>query len=178
MMTLSALSTTPAGGVLLGLAYVFGMAFPLFAMALAWDRLQLGQRRPLRARPVRLHLWGRTLHTNTVNLAVAAAFAVMAGFIIKLAGSGTMNAGPGFQVAIGRQLSRAFQRIEAWTAPVPEPMLGLGLLGLVAVFVVATLRDRRPSADPQPAPDLADTASNTEPHTNGHHAPETARNQP
>jgi cytochrome c-type biogenesis protein len=46
VMTLSALSGTPAGGVLLGLAYVFGMVFPLLVMALAWDKLHLSERRP------------------------------------------------------------------------------------------------------------------------------------
>lgn len=53
-----------------------------------------------------------------------------------------MTSGPGFQVAIGRGLAGVFRRIEAWTKPVPEPVLGLALLALAAVFVVATLRDR------------------------------------
>ena len=36
-----------------------------------------------------------------------------------------------------------FSRIEQWVAPVPEPLLGLAVLALAAVFVGATLRDRR-----------------------------------
>lgn len=142
VMTLSALSGSAVGGVVLGLAYVFGMVFPMFVMALLWDRLHLGDRQFLRARPVRLHLGKRTLVTNTVNIAVAIAFAVMGVFIIFLANSGQMTAGPGFQVAIGDWLGRVFGRIEVWLAPVPEPVLGLGLLAVVAVFVLAMLRDR------------------------------------
>ncbi len=74
---------------------------------------------------------------------MAAGFAVMGAFVIYLANTGRMASGPGFQVAIGRGLSRVFQRIEAWTAPVPEALLGLAVLALAGVFVYATLRDRR-----------------------------------
>jgi cytochrome c-type biogenesis protein len=148
-MTLSVLSGSPGGGIVLGLAYVFGMTFPLFALALAWDKLHLSQRRFGRARPVRLHLAGRTLVTSTVSVAVAAGFTAMAGFVFYLAGAGRMTGGPGFQVAIGRALSRLYRRIEIWTAPVPEPVLGLALLALAAVFVVAALRGRRPEPEPE-----------------------------
>lgn len=170
VMTLSALSGTPLGGVLLGFAYVFGMAFPLFVMALVWDRLHLGERRFLRAKAVRLRVGGHTLVTNTINLAVAVGFTVMGGFIIHLASAGTMTAGPGFQVAIGRLLGRVFHRLELWTAPVPEPVLGLALLGLVAMFVVATLRDRRP-AGTQPASEPVSASADTGPGTDGHQCP-------
>ena len=142
VMTLSALSGTAAGGALLGLAYVFGMVFPLLVMALAWDRLHLADRRIGRSRPVRLHIAGRILVTSTVNIAVAAGFAVMGGFVIYLAGARRMTGGPGFQTAIGRGLATVFRHVETWTRPVPEPVLGLALLALAAVFVAATLRDR------------------------------------
>lgn len=148
VMTLSALSGSALGGVTLGLAYTFGMVFPLFVMALAWDRYSLGERRWLQARPVRIRLAGRVLATNTVNLAVAVAFTVMGGFVIYLANTAQMTGGPGFQVAIGKGLERVFTRIETWTDPVPEPVLGLAVLAVAAVFVVFTLRDRG-----TPAPD-------------------------
>src|SRR5450759_4944792 len=48
VMTLSALSGSAIGGLTLGLAYVFGMVFPLFVMALVWDRFRLGERRWIR----------------------------------------------------------------------------------------------------------------------------------
>ena len=156
VMTLSALSGTAAGGVALGLAYTFGMVFPLFVMALLWDRFRLGERRLLRARPVRLRVAGRVLVTNTVNLAVAAAFAGMGGFVLYLANSGRMTRGPGFQVAIGDGLARVFGRLEDWTSPVPEPVLGLAVLALAAAFVLATLRDRRrPGRAQEPGEDRA-----------------------
>jgi cytochrome c-type biogenesis protein len=47
VMTLSALSSSSPDPPALGLAYVFGMVFPLFLLATFRDRLRLGQRRPL-----------------------------------------------------------------------------------------------------------------------------------
>jgi cytochrome c biogenesis protein CcdA len=160
VMALSALSGSALGGATLGLAYTFGLAFPLFVLALAWDRFRLGERTLLRAKPVRIRLAGKVLATNTVNLVVAAGFAVMGGFVIYLANTGQMTGGPGFQVAIGKGLERIFTRIEAWTNPVPEPVLGLAVLALAAVFVVATLRDRR---RPVPVDEHADHDPTTTP---------------
>ena len=149
VMTLSALSGSPAGGIALGLAYTFGMVFPLFVMALAWDRFRLGERRWLRAKPIRIRVAGHVLATNTVNLVVAIAFALMGGFVIYLANTGKMTGGPGFQVAMGNGLERIFTRIENWTDPVPEAVLGLAVLALAAGFVTATLADRRRQTHPR-----------------------------
>lgn len=158
VMTLSALSGSAVGGVVLGLAYVFGMVFPMFVMALLWDRLRLGERKFIRSRPVRIRLpRGRQLATNTINVAVALVFALMGGFILLLTDSGQMTSGPGFQVAIGEWLGRGFERFQSLVAPVPEPVLGAGLLALVAVFVTAMLRDRRkPVAADRPPADSAE----------------------
>src|SRR6266571_1293181 len=150
VMTLSALSGSAVGGVALGLAYVFGMSFPLFVMAVAWDRFHLGDRRWMRAKPVHIRLAGHTLTTNTVDVAVG--FAVMGSFVIYLGNVGKMTGGPGFQVGIGRLLTRVFARIQAWTAPIPEPVLGLAVLAIAAVFVIATLRGRGPKHVPPPDP--------------------------
>lgn len=142
VMTLSALSGSPAGGLVLGLAYVFGMVFPLFVMALLWDKAQLGKRRPFRAKPIQLTVAGQTLRTNTINLAVAVAFTVMGVLIIGLANSATMTGGTAGQAAAGSWLARQFAHSLAALAPVPQPILGLGLLALVGVFVAGALRDR------------------------------------
>ena len=154
VMTLSALSGSAIGGLALGLAFVFGMVFPLFVMALIWDKAHLSERRWMRARPVRLHLRGRVLATNSLNVGVAVAFAIMGVFVAYLAAAGEMTGGTAFQSSVGRGLADTFERIQLWLTPVPEVVLGLGLLAVAAVFVVATLR-RRPPAEtdhPQDSP--------------------------
>lgn len=176
VMTLSALSGTPVGGTMLGLAFVLGMTFPLFAMALAWDRLRLGEKSWIKARPIRLRLAGRSVVTNTVNIAVAVAFAAMGGFVIYLAGAAEMTGGPGFQVAIGRWLSREFEQLQQRLFPVPEPLLGLAVLAIAGVFVYATLtdrhRDRQPAADPPRTPkSSAETSTVTHTGPSCHHTP-------
>jgi cytochrome c biogenesis protein CcdA len=143
VLTLSALSSGPVGATLLGLAYVFGMTFPLFVLALAWDRWDLADRRLFHARPVTIPFGRRAVHTNTVNLAVAAVFAAMGGFVLALAITGETTSAPGAQLAIGRGLGRLFERILRWVEPVPEPLLGLALLALVAVLIYSALHDRR-----------------------------------
>lgn len=145
VMTLSAMSGSPLGGLALGLAYVFGMVLPLFLMALFWDKVPKAGRGLLRARPVTLRLAGRSLHTNTVNLAVAVGFAIMGAGVISQANSTNMTGGYSPLVPVGEWLTRVFGNLLAWTAPIPEPLLGIALLALAAVFVLATLRDRRPN---------------------------------
>ena len=157
VMTLSALTSTPAGAGLLGLAYVFGMTFPLFVIALMWDRFNLGERRLFTARAVQLRVGPLRWTVTTVNLAVAGVFTAMAAMVLWLAASGETASAPGVQLAISRGLSRAFARVEMWLKPVPEPVLGAALLALAAVFVVAGLRDRRQTSmqgasDEQPHP--------------------------
>lgn len=171
VMTLSALSGSPAGGALLGLAFVLGMTFPLFLMALTWDRLRLHERPWLTARPVRLRLAGRTLVTNTVNVAVAVAFAVMGGFVIYLAGSRTMTTGPAFQAAIGRWLGTQFERVQQALSPLPEPVLGLLVLAVAGGLVYATLADRRRDRRTSTAESARSVADPTMPATVPCHQP-------
>jgi cytochrome c-type biogenesis protein len=144
VMTLSALSGNPFGGLVLGVAFVFGMVIPLLVMALVWDAARLNERRWLRPRPVRIRVAGRTLHTNSLNIVVAIAFLVMGVGIISLSESTTMTGNANwFQRAAGEGVTSFAKTILAWLAPVPEPVLGIGLLVLAGVFVWATLRDRR-----------------------------------
>lgn len=142
VMTLSALSNSLVGSLALGLAYVFGMSFPLFLMALFWDRFNLGEKKFLQARPVTLSVAGRRIATNTMNLIAGVAFGVMGVIVLILAFNGNTTATPGFQRAIGRWLTSALISVEGWLEPVPEPILVLGLFALAAYFVKVGLSDR------------------------------------
>lgn len=132
------------------------MVFPLFVMALVWDATGLRHRR-LIARPVRLRLGRWTLATNTVNLIVAAGFTLMGGFIIYLANTGQMTNGPDIQVATGQALAGWFAQLQGWLQPVPEPVLGSGLLLVAGALIWATLIGRHD--DPAPASEPAENLS-------------------
>ncbi len=150
VMTLSALSGSAIGGLTLGLAYVFGMVFPLFVMALIWDKARLGERKLLRARLVRIRIAGRVIVTNTLNIAVAVGFVVMGVFIIALAGDANMTGGTQAQDTAASTLTDVFLAVQRFVSPVPEPILGAGLLALVGLFVVAMLSERRRRAGRAP----------------------------
>lgn len=169
VMTLSALAANPAGGAVLGLAYVFGMVFPLFVMALVWDRAGLNERRFWRARLVRLRLGGRLLVTNTVNLVVAVGFLAMGVAIVGLANSADMSRGTAAQAWAGERLTAAFLRLQQWASPVPEVVQALLLFLVVAALVAATLTGRRRTAPPDDDDDAIDHAV--------HQAP-ASRNEP
>ena len=173
VMALSALSGSVIGAGTLGLAYVFGMVFPLLLMGLLWDRLDLGRRRIFQAKPVRFRLAGRTINTNTVNIGVSVAFAVMGGFVLFLAANGNTTPAPRFQLVVGQWLSRVSIDIVRFLKPVPEPILGLGLLALAASFFFVAVRGREIPAQGGTShehEDREDEAS--EPHqVAGHEAP-------
>jgi len=143
VMALSAISATPAGGLVLGIAYVFGMVFPLFLMALLWDALKLNERTFWRAKPIRIRLGARTLVTNTLNIVVAAGFAVMGIGIITLANQTDMSGGTAAQTAIADALTDFFLVIQQWVAPIPEPVQALILFAIAGVFIWVTLIGRR-----------------------------------
>ncbi len=167
VMTLSALAANPAGGLVLGVAYVFGMVFPLFVMALVWDKARLAERRFWRARLVRLRLGGHVLVTNTVNLVVAVGFLAMGVAIVALANSVDMSRGTAVQAWAGARLADLFLRFQQWASPVPEAIQAVLLFLVVGGLVAATLTGRRRAAaagdettddSPQPTP-----ASRTQP---------------
>lgn len=143
VMTLSVLSGSPIGGVALGLAYVFGMVFPLFVMALLWDKAGLREKRVWRAKAVRLKIGRWAWVTNTINIAVAIAFTAMGIGVIALAGSADMTGGTAAQAWASDELTALFSRVQEFLSPVPEPIQAVGLLAIVGVFVWATLVDRR-----------------------------------
>ena len=164
VMTLSALSGNPFGGLLLGLAFVFGMVIPLLIMALVWDAAHLDRRRWGRAKPVTLRVAGHALHTNTVNVAVAIAFLAMGIGVISLAGAETMTGNATwFQRAAGDGVTRFAKSVLAGLAPVPESVLGIGLLGVAALFIWFTLRDRRRPTQPSDPSDPSETDMTTDP---------------
>lgn len=54
VLTVAALGGNPVYGGLLLAVYALGMAVPLFVLALLWERYELGRRRWLRGRPIRI----------------------------------------------------------------------------------------------------------------------------
>lgn len=77
VLTVAATSGQPVRGGALLAVYALGMSAPLFALALAWDRFDLGRRRWLRGRTFslgRLHLHSTSLISGVLFIGIGVLF--------------------------------------------------------------------------------------------------------
>jgi cytochrome c biogenesis protein CcdA len=77
ILTMAATQDTPVRGGLLLASYALGMAAPLFVLAALWDRFDLGRRRALRGRMVRigpLTVHSTSLVSGTLLVAIGVLF--------------------------------------------------------------------------------------------------------
>ncbi|WP_411070659.1 cytochrome c biogenesis CcdA family protein [Streptomyces sp. cmx-4-25] len=134
VLTVAALSGSPAYGGLLLAVYALGMAVPLFVLALLWERYDLGRRRWLRGRAL---LVGRlTLHSTSVLsglffIALGTLFLVFDG---TTALPGLLSVDDSFAVE---------ERVAALGRAVPDRALLVAVVAVVAVALAA--RGRRGS---------------------------------
>ncbi|MEU6084343.1 cytochrome c biogenesis CcdA family protein [Streptomyces sp. NPDC047108] len=143
VLTVAAVSGNPVyGGVLLAV-YALGMAAPLFLLALLWQRYDLGHRRWLRGRPLRL---GR-LRLHTTSLASGLFFVAIGAVFLLYDGTSAL---PGlFGVNSAFTAERWAQRLGA---AVPDALLLTGVVVVVAaVLVVRGVRARRREGAPEGA---------------------------
>jgi cytochrome c-type biogenesis protein len=145
VVTLSAVTPGLAGSAAVGVAYVFGMVFPLVVLTALWDRFG-GDTRFLRGRDVTYRIASRTVTSSTVDLAVAALFTAMGAVLLGAAVTGATLA-PSAQAGAGRAIVARLEGVVAFLDPLPEPVAGLGLLALAIGAVL--LSARRP---PRPSP--------------------------
>ncbi|MFB7025601.1 MULTISPECIES: cytochrome c biogenesis CcdA family protein [unclassified Streptomyces] len=133
VLTVAALSGSPAYGGLLLAVYALGMAVPLFVLALLWERYDLGRRRWLRGRPLRA---GRfTLHSTSV---LSGLFFVALGTLFLVFDGTTALPGP---LSVDDSFA-VEERVAALGRAVPDWAL---LVALVAVAPLLALRSRRRS---------------------------------
>ncbi len=145
VVTLSAVSPSLLQGGALGLAYVFGMVFPLVVLTALWDRAGLGDRPLFRGRTVRWRLGALHFVTNTLDLLAAAMFTVMGALLIMVAVTGASVA-TDFQVGVATWLQDRLRPVVELLEPVPDVVVGTVLLA-VGVAAAAASGRRREKAD-------------------------------
>ncbi|MDI9886777.1 cytochrome c biogenesis CcdA family protein [Streptomyces sp. HNM0645] len=135
VLTVAALSGSPAYGGLLLAVYALGMAVPLFVLALLWERHDLSRRRWLRGRPLRVG--GRfELHSTS---ALSGLFFIVLGAVF-LVFDGT-TALPGLlsvddSFAVEQWASSAGRAVPDWV------LLALVVAAAAIVLAVRGLRGR------------------------------------
>jgi cytochrome c-type biogenesis protein len=158
VVTLSAVTPGLAGSAAIGLAYTFGMVFPLVVLTLLWDRFGTRDLGFLRGRPVTYRLAGRPIHTTTLDLGVAGMFAAMGAVLLFVAATGASIA-PTFQVGVGQAITSRLQRLVALLDPIPDVVIGIVLIGIAAGALAMSARHRpgpaeaTPAEQPEPEPE-------------------------
>ncbi|MBB1243472.1 cytochrome c biogenesis protein CcdA, partial [Streptomyces durbertensis] len=126
ILMISAVHGSPAyGGVLLAV-YAFGMAAPLFVLALLWERFELGRRRVLRGREFRL---GR-LRLHTTSLLSGVLFVAVGGIFLTTGGTASL-ASP---LGVDREA-----RLEQWALTLGDGVADVALLVPLTLLVAGVL---------------------------------------
>ncbi len=173
VLTLSAVAPNLVQGVAIGLAYVFGMVFPLVVLALAWDRFGATARDRLRGRERHIEVAGLTLTVTQLDLVAAAMFGLMGLALIAIGVTGATLA-PTAQAATGTWLQDRLTPFVQWLEPVPDVVIGLVLVAVAVAAVAISGRRRNPETDNESFPDgschdESQEAAETVGHTDSEH---------
>jgi cytochrome c biogenesis protein CcdA len=142
VLTLSAVSPGLASGVGIGLAYVFGMVFPLIILTLLWDRLG-PDRVQIGSKPVTFRVGSLGVATTTAGVAAALMFLVMAVVLAVVAVTGSSLA-PSFSNSLGTGIEGVLTPLLDSVAWIPDPVIGLILIAVaVAAIALSTRRRHR-----------------------------------
>ncbi|AWZ23946.1 cytochrome C biogenesis protein CcdA [Rhodococcus pyridinivorans] len=159
VLTIAVAGGHPLHGAVLMAVYSLGMALPLFALAVAWERFDLHKRTWLRGRPVTLG----PLRTHTTSLISGLLFIGIGVLFLVTDGTANLTGLMGvdeqfdLQVALGQ-----------WATDMPGPGLLLTVAVIAfAVVAVRVIRQRRQDRPPHRIVAEADTG--VDPDRPGYH---------
>src|SRR5712691_9013814 len=113
--TLSGASGSFSNALILGVGYVFGMVFPLFAIALLWDRFNWGESRLLKGKRFSVSIFGRQLALHTTALASGVILITMGVVVVVIAFRGNAMPSSGWQVSLSAHLQHYAHVIKVWS---------------------------------------------------------------
>ncbi len=134
---MSALSTSVPGALGLGLAYVFGMVFPLLVAVLFWDRLAPDQALRLPSLP-RLHVGGRALPWSDLTAGVM--FLGIGALALGIAYTGQSTYLPDWLTSWNRWATGVAGDTAVALRGVPALAQGVALAALAALIAAAVAR--------------------------------------
>jgi len=138
VLTLSAVSPGLAAGIGIGMAYVFGMVFPLVILTLLWDRLGPDQVQ-FGSRQLSFGIGRVRVATTAAGLAAAAMFLVMAAVLAVVAVTGSSLA-PSFTASLGIGIEGVLTPVLDSLAWVPDPVMGVLLIAVAAAAIALSTR--------------------------------------
>ncbi len=129
VVALSALASSVTGALGLGLAYVFGMVFPLLVAVLVWDRVHPGSPvLALRTRRIRLRGWS----LPWTDAIAAAMFLIIGILALLIAYTGQSTYLPGWLEEWNQWATGLAGDVSVWLGSLPTTIqaIALGLLAL------------------------------------------------
>lgn len=154
VLALSGISGSFSGGLVLGIAYVFGMVFPLFAIALLWERFNWGESKLLRGRTFRLRVLGRELAVHSTALVSGLLLLAIGAFMIVVAFSGSAMPSSGWRLELSARLQHYGAVLTDWAGTIPGWITATALVALFAALAWRALgqaaRGAEASAEAEP----------------------------
>lgn len=145
MLTLSAVSPSAIAATGIGLAYVFGMVFPLVVMTLIWDRARPEGFNP-GSRSVTWGIGSRRFTTTVAGIVTAGMFTLMGVILAFVAVTGSSLASS-VQARIGSGIEDALAPALDRLAWIPDPVIGLVLVAFAVGAVMLSGRRRVRNAE-------------------------------
>lgn len=142
ILTVAATEDSPLAGGFLLAVYALGMTVPMFAMALLWDRFDLGKRRWLRGRTLNLG----PVRTHTTSVIAGLLFIIMGAVFLRYDGTAGLTGSFGLGDTTDLEYA-AQQTVSTWGAAVPS-----WVPPLVVAVIAATVAWRRASKAEQAEP--------------------------
>ena len=127
---LSGASGSFSNALILGVAYVFGMVFPLFLIALLWDRFNWGESRLLKGKRFSVPVFGRRIALHSTALASGLILIAMGVVVIVIAFRGNAMPSSGWQISLSAHVQHYAHVIKVWAGTLP------GWITATAIFVV------------------------------------------
>ena len=137
---LSGVSGSFTAALTLGVAYVFGMVFPLFVIAFFWDRFDWGESRLLRGQRLTFGVLGRQVRVHTTALASGLILIAMGVFTVVVAFRGASMPTDGWQVELSARLQHWAHLLESWAGVIPGWLIGTVLVVALLALVALALR--------------------------------------
>ena len=136
ILILTALTASVFEGLLIGFVYIFGMVFPLFVIAVAWEKYQARGENPFQGRVVSLTVLGREFSAHSTKLIAGLMFLVMGVVNILVGLTGTMIPAPGSAVVGLMQAQLQRNLLSSLSSISVRPELLIAIIALLSVIVL------------------------------------------
>lgn len=129
-----------SGTIFLGTAYVFGMVFPLFVIALLWDRFNWAPSLLLRGRRSNFGAFGWEFSVHSTALASRLILIAVGAVVIVVAVNGSSMASSGWQIVLSAEVQHYAHLTLVWLRGLPGWVTAAALLAAFAGLVWMALR--------------------------------------